>query len=840
MADRKDQKKRKLFCTSQVLSLLNPPEGEDVKPYLSGDRFWHERHAGRGGEELDEENPWQPLSRLDTKNEPGEAEPGLLTRLSAKGDIKRLAIVCTGGYGKSANLEYLSAMLTTVGLVPFHFVLDEKGQKLPDSAVTFWAKTLPEVFSRGKNSELQIDQPKAQRILEKCRASGRLVLLFDSIDQATPNGLAVVSGILSDPAWGGCPVIITGRPHAIWQHWDRLIRSDVRKWDFVRVEPLAEEQRHLLLGPDGVDQAERLRLGEERYEQLPESGRQLMENPRNIEYVRELADRKPRAGRRQDEEPTQVTEYRLADLRTASHLFAGAVDNLVTAGFADATARRLGYYDPKIATPDEPAHFHRPLAMSLLAALAYAMYCWPAPEVDDEDEFRPNVSHVPPDRLRELLRGKDRKGGVLKLLADADIPDRPETIEQLEHDVKAVSALNARLDFCLLDRSTDSGLRWHDRTLQEFLAAWWLAKYATADDCERLKDWRYDNRMKEAKSLYSPLWGFLVEMPRAVRTGKWFALMEETLFEHGASRCCEMIYRCHQTFETLEEKSKPKGVAVIARWQGEFAGMTGPVADSLRPDDAHTHFKRCPKNPADDGKSFLMGSPEGETYRGDNEQLHAVVVSPFRMSQGPVTNAEYELFDPGHEAERAFTAQVSAEELGRHPVVNVDWWEGWCFASWAGCRLPTEAEWEYAARGGTAMTPEESLAHPFYWGNILNGTAANCDGNRPYGTTAKGEYLNRTSVVGAYAAVSPPPWGLVDVIGNVWEWCGDWYDRYPDGEGVDPMGPESGSSRVFRGGSWLSSAGRCRAADRGGDSPVNRSHDLGFRLAAGPSGPGGS
>ena len=142
-------------------------------------------------------------------------------------------------------------------------------------------------------------------------------------------------------------------------------------------------------------------------------------------------------------------------------------------------------------------------------------------------------------------------------------------------------------------------------------------------------------------------------------------------------------------------------------------------------------------------------------------------------------------------------------------------------------RLPSEAEWEYAARAGTAT--------PFYWGGELNGTQANCHGEYPYGTEEKGPFLETTTAVGSYAGVSPHPWGLVDVIGNMWEWCGDWYAAYPDVEAVDPVGPESGSDRVFRGGSWYSSARYCRAAYRGGYSPDFRNYYLGFRLAAGPS-----
>jgi formylglycine-generating enzyme required for sulfatase activity len=102
-----------------------------------------------------------------------------------------------------------------------------------------------------------------------------------------------------------------------------------------------------------------------------------------------------------------------------------------------------------------------------------------------------------------------------------------------------------------------------------------------------------------------------------------------------------------------------------------------------------------------------------------------------------------------------------------HPVTVVSWNDAVAFCQWLAAhsqhpiRLPSEAEWEYASRGGTTT--------PFYWGKKLNGTQANCDGNHPYGTDTNGPYLKATSSVGSYAKEFPHPWGLTDVHGNVWE-----------------------------------------------------------------------
>ncbi|OQX22023.1 MAG: hypothetical protein BWK80_31620 [Desulfobacteraceae bacterium IS3] len=134
-------------------------------------------------------------------------------------------------------------------------------------------------------------------------------------------------------------------------------------------------------------------------------------------------------------------------------------------------------------------------------------------------------------------------------------------------------------------------------------------------------------------------------------------------------------------------------------------------------------------------------------------------------------------------------------------------------------RLPIEAEWEYACRAGTDM--------PFAFGKCLSADQANYDGTYPFSGCSKGKY--RRSTVSA-ASFTPNAWGLYDMQGNVWEWCQDWYGDYPSGAVTDPIGSNSGSRRVSRGGGWYGHAGLCRSANRNENSPVYRSSDFGFRL----------
>jgi formylglycine-generating enzyme required for sulfatase activity len=174
------------------------------------------------------------------------------------------------------------------------------------------------------------------------------------------------------------------------------------------------------------------------------------------------------------------------------------------------------------------------------------------------------------------------------------------------------------------------------------------------------------------------------------------------------------------------------------------------------------------------------------------------------------------------------------KQEANHPVVCVSWNDVQQFHGWLnslglkdGCTFqsPSEAQWEYACRAGTTT--------PYHFGNQLNGTQANCNGNVPYGTDKKGPNLKKTTLVGKYQANA---WGLYDMHGNVWEWCSDWHGDYPTGSVTDPIGPATGSIRVIRGGCWINGAVICRSAYRFGDVPSFRFLILGFRVALSSSG----
>jgi len=216
------------------------------------------------------------------------------------------------------------------------------------------------------------------------------------------------------------------------------------------------------------------------------------------------------------------------------------------------------------------------------------------------------------------------------------------------------------------------------------------------------------------------------------------------------------------------------------------------------------------------GGTFTIGSPSSEDGRNPDERQVEVTVSPFRMSAYEITFTQYDLFCEATGREKP---DDEGKGRGDRPVMNVNWHDAKAFADWIGARLPTEAEWEYAARAGSTT--------PFYTGENLTTHQANYNGNRPYKDFSTGEYRRGPIAVGSFP---PNAWGLYDMHGNVWEWCSDWYGPYPQVSGTDQGGPASGTGRVFRGGGWYSAADLCRSARRYHLNPDFHYSFLGFRV----------
>jgi hypothetical protein len=220
---------------------------------------------------------------------------------------------------------------------------------------------------------------------------------------------------------------------------------------------------------------------------------------------------------------------------------------------------------------------------------------------------------------------------------------------------------------------------------------------------------------------------------------------------------------------------------------------------------------------------FLMGSPEDEPARDDDEDQHEVELTRgFWLADTACTQALWEAVMGGN---------PSRFDGADRPVENVSWGDCREFFERANQAVPgldlwfpTEAQWEYACRAGTAT--------PFWFGNQVTPEQANYNGNYPYARGAKGKYREETVAVGSLPCNG---WGLYEMHGNVLEWCSDWFGSYAKGKTVDPRGPSKGGDRAPRGGSWISSAGGCRSASRSGLHPGDRS-DVGFRLSRGQAG----
>ncbi len=233
--------------------------------------------------------------------------------------------------------------------------------------------------------------------------------------------------------------------------------------------------------------------------------------------------------------------------------------------------------------------------------------------------------------------------------------------------------------------------------------------------------------------------------------------------------------------------------------------------------------------------TFLMGAqkqnekgPNYDPEARDDEIVHEVTLPKFRIRRFAVTVQEYATFiAEGGYSESKYWAEgfgkykepedwERQQKFPNRPVVSVSWFETAAYCAWAGCRLPTEAEWERAARGPRCSR--------YPWGNEppLDPTFANYEG------------IDHATPVGLFPKGNAS-WGqsgvLCDMLGNVYEWCADWYGPYEKGRQQNPRGPKAGKQKIMRGGSWIDNPEDVRVSNRGGDEPTNRSSNIGFRCA---------
>ncbi len=226
---------------------------------------------------------------------------------------------------------------------------------------------------------------------------------------------------------------------------------------------------------------------------------------------------------------------------------------------------------------------------------------------------------------------------------------------------------------------------------------------------------------------------------------------------------------------------------------------------------------------------FLMGSCESEIGRCDDEgPQHFVAIPSFKLSKYEVTFEEWDacVADGGCK----HSPDDRGWGRGKRPVINVSWWDAQEYITWLNrksgkrYKLPSEAQWEYAARAGTET--------PFSSGECLSTDQANYNGELPYVGCSQGENRKQTLPVGT---LKPNPWGLHDMHGNVWEWTADcWVDSYQgapnDGSPRDAEGDYC-VERVVRGGSWPYHGDVLRSAFRDKYYVERRNDSLGFRLA---------
>ncbi len=389
-----------------------------------------------------------------------------------------------------------------------------------------------------------------------------------------------------------------------------------------------------------------------------------------------------------------------------------------------------------------------------------------------------------------------------------------------------------------IDLFSEECRSFRDRKAMEWYAAHYWMNHASTADWDQIIEGAGEERLLDivGQAQWTRCWELAMELPAGLLSDIHGERAVEYVLKRPEpsltrKRPCEWMYEAWRTRLEPDEAAKRAGIkpltraiGLIAEFRREFRNLCeiqkNPIALTL----VHIPDRDAPderlENPNQTPDGWYRRIPDiGESISFKGERPVEVTISQFWLRKFVVTDEEYRLFDPCHQ---------SGHDNNEVPVTDVDWYMATMFCRWLGAhyRLPTEAEWEAACRANNPDIHGKYLESEYWFQGDASELSKHAwcyenSNSRPHSRSeseATGGHANR--------------WGLYDMLGNVWEWCSDWYQHpYDAGCVLDPQGPSRGSARVFRGGSFADPADDCRPAYRSRGAPSSRDNFLGFRLA---------
>jgi formylglycine-generating enzyme required for sulfatase activity len=782
-------------------------------------------------------------------------------------DQRRVALICSGGLGKTTNLGYFADAINagaklnegTNKLEPtYHgrqlaFVVPFAQLLLPLDQLRDWLLRQIKETVPGTTEQLEAD-------LNRRLLYGRITFLLDSLDQAGPDpkGLFIPRlESLCTGIWKKCPIWVSGRPHA----FEPNKRLFFNGWQFYQVGQLDKAETRYLLDVTRVEK--------EREMGIPNA------KPANVYGLLSPSAKKlaqvPRIGRLIGRLPPKRVEEKLSGNATRADVYwevynftpadADEESGILYDGLKTVEGRMLGW---RLAIPPKrPTNHQLNRARDLLAAIAFEMLA----RKDSKGNPDPAFEGIPlSEEFQNEVKQRFLNAGAL-LGSDK----RPEASDYFDVDWEIMQSMDSvgLKHFVFTTDARDKSLRWADITTMSFFAAYWACRWGSTnpDDLDTMTRWILDP-LEKTNEEFREFWEFALDMPREeIDPARWERLFGQ-LYKFREVRSTEFLYRSWKqmaevvTNENYLQNFLAEFPAIL---NGEPRAKATQIArkmmlgegKSAKEGNAFITSAAKGSTLPDDTGTFMMGaSPEDAGADEDEKPQHEIALSRFKLHRYCVTNLEYELFCKDHNNQRWDGGQhplVKAKREGADddcPVVNVSWYDAWVFAAWCGCVLPTEAQWEYACRAGL-RTPFSFQNHD---GLTCTADVCNFDGNYPYPGSQAEKLKSETPVAIRYRECTMPVhgkdgnpemhieanrWGFFQMHGNVDEWCHDWYDGtyyqhcIDNKLGMDPQCPDSEQgSRTVRGGSWSYLARGCRASRRDGGEPGDRSRSCGFRLAS--------